>query len=196
MSDSLRPHGLQPTRLLRPWDFPGKSTGVGGYFLLPEIFPTQGLNLGLPHCRQTHYHLSHQGSQNWYQMRQSLLWGVKKGDLVWGCSVGSEVGFFLSSQNEWRLEYKNPWISGNLIWPFYSQQLWEVYFFVHSFKHYPLTVFRCQVAFPVLGTQQWTSRAETKKQACRPGVFMSQLGDTNTIKHKGCFRENEREERG
>ena len=29
MPDSLRPRGLQPTRLLRPWDFPGKSTGVG-----------------------------------------------------------------------------------------------------------------------------------------------------------------------
>ena len=29
MPDSLRPHGLQPTRLLHPWDFPGKSTGVG-----------------------------------------------------------------------------------------------------------------------------------------------------------------------
>ena len=28
MSDSVRPHGLQPTRLLRPWDFPSKSTGV------------------------------------------------------------------------------------------------------------------------------------------------------------------------
>ena len=34
MSDSLRPHGLQPTRLLRPWDFPGKSTGVGCHWLL------------------------------------------------------------------------------------------------------------------------------------------------------------------
>ena len=29
VSDSLQPRGLQPTRLLRPWDFPGKSTGVG-----------------------------------------------------------------------------------------------------------------------------------------------------------------------
>ena len=29
MSDSVRPHGLQPTRLLRPWGFPGESTGVG-----------------------------------------------------------------------------------------------------------------------------------------------------------------------
>ena len=34
MSDSQRPHGLQPTRLLRPWDFPGKSTGVGCHCLL------------------------------------------------------------------------------------------------------------------------------------------------------------------
>ena len=29
MFDSSRPHGLQPTRLLRPWDFPGRRTGVG-----------------------------------------------------------------------------------------------------------------------------------------------------------------------
>ena len=34
VSDSSRPHGLQPTRLLRPWDFPGKSTGVGCHCLL------------------------------------------------------------------------------------------------------------------------------------------------------------------
>ena len=35
VSNSLRPHGLRPTRLLHPWDFPGKSTGVGCHFLLP-----------------------------------------------------------------------------------------------------------------------------------------------------------------
>ena len=34
MSDDLRPHGLQLTRLPRPWDFPGKSTGVGCHYLL------------------------------------------------------------------------------------------------------------------------------------------------------------------
>ena len=32
MSDSLRPHGLLPTRLLCPWNFPGKNTGVGCHF--------------------------------------------------------------------------------------------------------------------------------------------------------------------
>ena len=62
MSDSLQPHGLQPTTLLCPWDFPGKSTGAGCHFPLQGIFSTQGLNPGLPHCRQTHYGLSHQGS--------------------------------------------------------------------------------------------------------------------------------------
>ena len=37
VSDSWRPHGLQPTRLLGPWDFPGKSTGVGCHCLLPTV---------------------------------------------------------------------------------------------------------------------------------------------------------------
>ena len=60
--DSLRPHGLEPTRLLCPWDSPGQNTGVGGHSLLQGIFPTQGLNLGLLHCRQIPYRLSHQGS--------------------------------------------------------------------------------------------------------------------------------------
>ena len=43
-SDSLRPRGLQPSRLLCPWHFPGKNTGVGCHFLLQGIFLTQGSN--------------------------------------------------------------------------------------------------------------------------------------------------------
>ena len=62
MSDSLQPHGLQPARLLCPWTSPDKNTGVGSHSLLQGIFPTQGSNLGLLHCRQILYHLSHQGS--------------------------------------------------------------------------------------------------------------------------------------
>ena len=42
VSNSLWPHGLLPTRLLCPWDFPGNSTGVDCHFLLQGIFPTQG----------------------------------------------------------------------------------------------------------------------------------------------------------
>ena len=51
------------TKLLCPWDFQGKSTGVGCHFLLQGIFPTQGSNPGLSHCRQMLYPLSHQGSK-------------------------------------------------------------------------------------------------------------------------------------
>ena len=57
VSHSLRPRGLQPTRLLCPQDSPGKSTGVGYHFLLQRIFPTQGLSPGLPHGRQMLYRL-------------------------------------------------------------------------------------------------------------------------------------------
>ena len=47
MSYSLRPHGLYS-----PWNSPGQNTGVGSLSFLQGIFPTQGSNPGLPHCRQ------------------------------------------------------------------------------------------------------------------------------------------------
>ena len=43
-------------------DSPERNIGVSCHALLPQIIPTQGLNLGLLHCRQILYHLSHQGS--------------------------------------------------------------------------------------------------------------------------------------
>ena len=57
VSDSLRPCGLYS-----PWNYPGQNTGVGNLSLLQGIFPTQGSNPGLLHCRQIIYHLSHKGS--------------------------------------------------------------------------------------------------------------------------------------
>ena len=48
------PHGLYS-----PWNSPGQSTGVGSLSLLQGIFPTQGSNTDLPHCRQILYQLSH-----------------------------------------------------------------------------------------------------------------------------------------
>ena len=47
-SHSVVPHSL---RLYSPWDSPGQNTGVGSCSLLQGIFPTQGSNPGLPHCR-------------------------------------------------------------------------------------------------------------------------------------------------
>ena len=49
---SLRSYGLQSARLCWSWNSPGKNTGVGNFFLLLGIFPTQRLNLGLLHCKQ------------------------------------------------------------------------------------------------------------------------------------------------
>ena len=46
VSDSLRSHGL-----FSPWNSPGQNTGAGSLPLLQEIFPSQGLNPGLLHCR-------------------------------------------------------------------------------------------------------------------------------------------------
>ena len=46
-----------------------QNTGVGCHALLQGIFPTQGLNLGLPHCWWILYHLSHQGSISTYIYR-------------------------------------------------------------------------------------------------------------------------------
>ena len=60
MSDSLRPHGLQPTRLLCPWGFPRREYWSGlppvGWFLLQTIFPTQGSNPCLLLGRQILFH--------------------------------------------------------------------------------------------------------------------------------------------
>ena len=53
-----------PTRLLCPWDSPGRNTGVGCHFLLQGIFPTQESNPGLLHCRQMIYQVSYEGSPN------------------------------------------------------------------------------------------------------------------------------------
>ena len=49
------------SKLLSPWNFPGKNTGLGCHSLFQEIFMTQGSNLGLLHWRQIIFHLSHQG---------------------------------------------------------------------------------------------------------------------------------------
>ena len=55
MSDSLQPQGLYS-----PWSSVGQNTGVGNLSLLQGIFPTEGLNPGLLHCRQILYQLSYQ----------------------------------------------------------------------------------------------------------------------------------------
>ena len=66
--DSLWPHGPNSPR-----NSPGQNTGVGSCSLLQGIFPTQGLNQGLSHCRWILYQLSHEGSP---VMQRSLKWAL------------------------------------------------------------------------------------------------------------------------
>ena len=56
------PHELQHAKLLCPWDFTGKNTGIGCHFVFQGIFPTQGSNPYLLHWQVDSLLLSHQGS--------------------------------------------------------------------------------------------------------------------------------------
>ena len=70
------------TKLLHPWDFQGKSTGVCCHFLLQGIFPTQESNWGLSHCRQMLYRLNHQGS--WLIAKSWLIGKDSDAGRDWG----------------------------------------------------------------------------------------------------------------
>ena len=94
MSDSLPPHVLYS-----PWNSPGHNTGVGSLSLLQGIFPTQGSNPALPHCRWVFYQLSHKGSPR-----------------TLGCLVKSS--FSSSHVRMWKLGHKESWAPKN--WCFWT----------------------------------------------------------------------------
>ena len=58
---------------------PGQNSGVGCHALLQGIFPTQGSNPGLPHCRWILYHLSHQGSP---RILEWVAYSFSKGEKI------------------------------------------------------------------------------------------------------------------
>ena len=64
-----------------PWNSPGQSIGVDSLSLLQGIFPTQGSNPGLPHCRWVLYQLSHNGTS------LSKLQEIVKDRESWGAAV-------------------------------------------------------------------------------------------------------------
>ena len=76
MSNSLDPMDCSLPGSSVHRDSPGKNTRGSYHALLQGIFPTQGLNSGLPHCRWILYHLNHQGSPRKWVGNLSLLQGI------------------------------------------------------------------------------------------------------------------------
>ena len=81
--DSSRPHGLQPTRLLRPWDFPDKSTGVGCHCLLPRMLVTPKGNI--QHLKSQVLNFYFKNCHHWFNF---LLKGMI---LICSCKVGQLI---------------------------------------------------------------------------------------------------------
>ena len=115
VSDSLQPHGLYS-----PWNSPDKNPGVGSCSLLQGIFPTQGLNPHLPHCRQILYQLSHQGSPkpwSFLQGPQSRILLSCKCVSPWRHNLSKSVknwASLLSAQPSWFC-LREAWDGGSIL---------------------------------------------------------------------------------
>ena len=91
MSDSSQPHGLQPTRLLHPWDFPGKSTGVGCHCLLQD----KSFNITVIQVYAPTSHAEEAEVEWFYEDLQDLLELTPRKDVLfiigdWNEKVGSQ----------------------------------------------------------------------------------------------------------
>ena len=86
--NSLQPHGLY-----NPWNSPGQNTGVGSCSLLQRIFPTQGSNPGLLHCRQTLYQLTHREVYHWAHLDEGFPGGTSGKEPTCRCRSLRRWGF-------------------------------------------------------------------------------------------------------
>ena len=96
LCSTLRDPWTVAHRLLCPWNSSGKNPGVGCHLLLQGIFPSQGWNIGLQHCRQMLYHLS-----------QSTDITLPKGP------YSQSYGFSSSYVQMWELDQKEGWAPKN-----------------------------------------------------------------------------------
>ena len=130
MCDSLQPQGLYPTRFLSPWDFPGKNTARGCHFLLQGIFPTQGLNLDLLHCRQILYHWA--TGEALYSSYSLFIWSLTCGWLNDNSIL--EMVFLLGFLNPAQV-----WFSTISLATFFQSSLLELSLFKcwNSLRHSP-----------------------------------------------------------
>ena len=76
VSNSLQPHGLQPTMLLCPWDFPGQNTGVGCHALLVDL-PNLGIEPRSPTLQVDSLPSNSRKSRNTWSNRQMWPWNTE-----------------------------------------------------------------------------------------------------------------------
>ena len=98
MSDSSWPHGLQPTRLLHPWDFPGKSTGVGCHCLILIAMTEEYISICI------HFQGPPLGQEIW-ELTHGEVWILWTRILIHLCKVGPSLNLLI-----WPLD------SGVLLW--------------------------------------------------------------------------------
>ena len=100
---TLQPHGLWSTRLLCPWDSPGKNTGVGCHALLQGIYPTQGSNpclLCLLHWQAGSLPLAPPGKPSYHHTTSSNSWStIPTPSTVRSMDVGLTIPLFPSETN-------------------------------------------------------------------------------------------------
>ena len=102
--------------LYSPWNSPGQNTGVGSLFLLQGIFPTQGSNSGLLHCRQILYQLSHKGSSRilkWVAYPFFLTQESIRGLLHWR-QILYQLSYQGCSQSKVSVQFSHSVMSGSL----------------------------------------------------------------------------------
>ena len=102
---SVVPNSLQPDGLYSSWNSPGQNTGVDSLSLLQGIFPTQGSNPGLPHCRSILDQLSHREAHG------KWVWQVKKSAVTVALisrsylSYPLDMSIFTPSSPEWSVGF-------------------------------------------------------------------------------------------
>ena len=93
VSDSVRPYGLEPARILCPRHFPGKNTGVGCHALLLGVFPTQGSITCT--SRWALFHQRHLGSPK----RSCASPYIRVQNCLWSGHLETELPGYVPSKN-------------------------------------------------------------------------------------------------